>query len=134
MVNLLINFKNMSDDFIKSKFSNTIFVFDEAHNIHTLDDDAEKIKNNANIKKEIMRLTHLIEKSKIILVTATPIINFPKDFSTLINLFRPLNDQMPKKKIIILSKKLNHMLEGKFHILKQNCLTLILYMRVLNII
>lgn len=108
----------LSDDRIRAKYSHTIIIFDEAHNINKLDDDADG-EGTKNINKEIMRLTHNIEGSKIILATATPMINSPKEFAALINLLRPLDNQIKAKEYYSL-EEIESYTRGKVSYIKSN--------------
>lgn len=89
----------MSDTLINSKYSHKIFIFDEAHNIIGPEEDT--FLNNDDEKKkfypEIYRLTHNIVQSKIILVTATPMVNKVNEIAKLFNLFRPEDNQIKIK-------------------------------------
>lgn len=89
------------------KFSNCVFVIDEAHNLNNLKDDhetAEEIKNEDAGSEESdevsMRLLNTLEllfesikNSKLILLTATPIRNSIKEIVSLLNLLRLNNNQ-----------------------------------------
>jgi hypothetical protein len=71
-----------------TNLNNTLLIIDEAHNM-TGNEYGEALKK---IIKES-------ENLKIILLTATPMINLPDEIVDLLNYLRPLNDQISKDKI-----------------------------------
>lgn len=89
--------KNYSDSVIEEEFSDCIFFFDEAHKLRTLNDENNKIGADEinKIYNFIWRVCHIAKRSKIILATATPMINDTLDFVPLINLLLPMNFQLP---------------------------------------
>jgi hypothetical protein len=78
--------RNKSDELIKKQYSNQIIVIDEVHNLS----DKKSLYTQAH------RLLHLIDNRKIILMTATPIVNYGIDLVQVMNLILPLNKQMTK--------------------------------------
>ena len=92
---------------IKQLYSGTLFIVDEAHNLRlddaeTLGENAENIeetnrraKNKELIYKQLHRIFHLVERSKIVLLTATPAVNDPSEMITLMNLILPIDNQIP---------------------------------------
>jgi len=90
--------RRFNDDVIREEYSDCIIFMDEAHKLRNLDDgkggymtDEEK----DNIYKFLWRVTHLAERSKIIISSATPMINETKDFAILANLLLPMDFQLP---------------------------------------
>ena len=55
-----------SDDVIKKRYSNFIIVIDEVHNVRL------SSKDGINVYKQFHRLLHLINNSKILLMSGTP--------------------------------------------------------------
>lgn len=88
-----------SDEELRSSYSRTIIFVDEAHNLNvTTRGDKEKTKGDTY--KTLHRLFHLVEGCKIILATATPMINEVAEIKPLMNLLLPLDRQMPKNLVI----------------------------------
>lgn len=89
--------KSYSDKIIEEEFSDCIFFFDEAHKLRTLSDETSAISSEEinKIYEYIWRVCHVAKRTKIILATATPMINSTIDFIPLINLLLPMNFQLP---------------------------------------
>ena len=110
----------MTDQQIKLKYSGSLFIIDEVHNISTdpgqdpddiTDEIAqrgskgqekkprktrdEKIKRMQKTYQTLHRLFHIVDRSKIILSTATPMINSPAEIVPVMNLILPHDMQMP---------------------------------------
>lgn len=79
--------EKFSDDIIKTKYSNSVFIIDEVQNI--------KPDENAKIYKQFHRLFHLVENRKILLMSATPMRNEPNELAFILNLILPLKEQLP---------------------------------------
>jgi hypothetical protein len=94
------------------QYSDTLIIIDEAHNIAPDNnlvslDDIETLKTKKDISRlnKILktpywgyhRLFHTIERSKKMLMTATPMIDIPTQISSLMNLILPLDNQMDVK-------------------------------------
>nr|QBK91250.1 MAG: uncharacterized protein LCPAC202_02240 [Pithovirus LCPAC202] len=115
-----INEENMTDQEITDKFSGSMFIIDEAHNlIPAKKGDFDKIteKSSRNILKGevdgkggtgvqkkmiykmIAKVFHLAKRSKRILMTATPMINSTSEIIDLINLIIP-NGQPKMEQIV----------------------------------
>lgn len=106
---------NKTDEMIMNEYSGSIFIMDEIHNLNvdidaTLDDDVSAIDKedekeglyDENKKKEmqvtyeqIKRLFRLVKRSKIILMSATPMINKSKELGPIMNLILPEDNQIP---------------------------------------
>jgi hypothetical protein len=76
-------------------YSNTIIMIDEAHNL-TLD-PGTKYREKMDTYRHIHRLTHASPSNKTVILTATPMINDPKEVISLMNLILPLNGDLPPK-------------------------------------
>jgi len=93
-------------------YADTLFIVDESHNLHIreselgdvrakndigeTDDDTDKnkIRQKEETYRQIDRLFHNVPRIKIVLMTATVMINDPKEIIDLINLILPLDNQM----------------------------------------
>lgn len=85
-----------SDEELRSSYSRTIIFVDEAHNLNvTTKGDKEKSKGDTY--RILHRLFHLVEGCKIILATATPMINEVTEIKPLMNLLLPLERQIPEE-------------------------------------
>lgn len=103
--------ENYSDQQIIDQLSGYLYIFDEVHNIrieykeeeddYGVDADIiearrdKKIRQQKQIYDTYWRVFHLIKRSKIVLMTATPMINSAEEISKIVNLILPLNRQMP---------------------------------------
>lgn len=104
--------RQMTDQEIIDKYSGCIFLVDEGHNLRNdltsnrpdessiVDTDnpeespqrAEQVRKVYNV---LWRVFHLIKRSKVIIATATPMINNVNEIAPLMNLILPANFQMP---------------------------------------
>ena len=84
-----------SDEFITKEYSNRIVIIDEIHNIRIQNKKIEK--NEVDVYGQIHRFLHLINNRKIILLSGTPMRDKPDEFSSVMNLILPLNQQLPTK-------------------------------------
>lgn len=89
--------KGYTDKIIEEEFSDCVFFFDEAHKLRTLSDESSSISSEEinKIYDYIWRVCHVAKRTKIILATATPMINSTIDFIPLINLLLPMDFQLP---------------------------------------
>jgi len=93
-----INQKQWDDEQLKKKFSDCLFVVDEVHNLRI--DPKKKIKGTKKTEKiriydTLHRVFHLIERSKIMLLSATPMVNEAYEIGPLMNLILPMSKQIP---------------------------------------
>jgi len=95
--------KNIDGDFEReividkiSNMDNTIIIVDEAHNI-TDNEYGEALK----------KIIKNSENLRVILLTATPMINSPDEIVDLLNFIKPLNDQIERDKIFTNDKSYN---------------------------
>jgi hypothetical protein len=107
-----INKMNYTDEQLEREFSGCIFFVDEAHNLSedktiekqkeevgdVIEEDAKQEKEKRSIYKTLWRLFHIVKRSKIILGTATPMINDVNEIAPIMNLILPLDQQMPTEK------------------------------------
>ena len=76
-------------------YSDTIFWFDEAHNLLIDTARTKKVREKQRIYHTLWRVLHLARRCKTILSTATPMINDEKELGSLMNLILPLNGVIP---------------------------------------
>jgi hypothetical protein len=98
-----------SPEEIEKNYSGCIFIVDEAHNLiegktkKINEETSEEIDQNINetIKEDrdkykiLWKLFHNIKRSKVILATATPMINEVNEIAKIMNLILPVDMQMP---------------------------------------
>ena len=75
-----------SDDFIRDKFSNSVIVIDEIHNIRLATD---KEADELDIYRQFNRFLHIIENRKILLMSGTPMKDQPAEIASVMNLILP---------------------------------------------
>lgn len=83
---------------IESYYSDCIFFFDEAHKLRNLSDNSGGKINDLQLDKiydYLWKITHTAKRCKVIISTATPMINTVKDFVPLINLLLDKDNQFP---------------------------------------
>ena len=85
------NVNSMTDDVIRETYSDTLFFFDEAHRLRNYIDS----KTELNIYDYLWRLLHIAERTKIVVATATPLVNSTNDFIPLANLLLDSDNQLP---------------------------------------
>ena len=88
--------KQMTDDEIRDKFSNCIFVIDEVHNLRNNPDDPDT-RGTSTMYEAFHKIFHLAVGTKIILASATPMINSAADIVNIMNLILPEDQQLPQK-------------------------------------
>jgi superfamily II DNA or RNA helicase len=103
----------MPDEALAQRYSNTIFVIDEVHNLREKDevvrsdDDVRKFIVNKraaglsqplDIYKQFHRLFHVVKESKILLMSGTVMKDDPVEFAAVLNLILPLDNQFPADK------------------------------------
>ena len=79
---------------MEQEFSNTMFFLDEAHRMRNYGDSNEE---DENIYVNLWKLLHTAKRTKIVIGTATPLVNSVNDFVPLLNLLLPSNYQLPLK-------------------------------------
>lgn len=101
----------MTDSEIRRRYSNCIFFVDEVHNLHVIpentrrpaimeeEDDPDRDPESRTTTRftydQLWRLFHNIERSKIILASATPMVNEVSEIGSIMNLILPRNGQIP---------------------------------------
>lgn len=76
-----------SDEIVKQKFNNSVFIVDEVHNI--------KSDESARIYTQFHRLFHLLDNRKILLMSGTPMRDDVNEIAYIMNLILPLDKQLP---------------------------------------
>lgn len=93
----------MSDEEIIDQYSGSLVFIDEAHYIKNLnvfeaslegEENKEQKSKFGNIYQQIHRFVHLIRRSKLVLTTATPMINSPNEIIGELNLLNDLDLQI----------------------------------------
>jgi hypothetical protein len=82
-----------TDDEISEDYSGCIFVVDEAHGLRN--DPTNRGSDTEGAYNALWRVFHLIQRSKIIIMTATPMINSVREVAIMMNLILPADQQMP---------------------------------------
>jgi len=84
----------MTDKQLEDEFSGVMFFVDEIHNLRN---DSDSNENNTNIKvyNFLHKLFHIIKRSKVVLASATPMINNSNEIAKIMNLLLPLDNQIP---------------------------------------
>lgn len=114
------NIIRSNDQELKDQYSGSLFIIDEAHNLHSSDEPdfggttdtetattqpTEKLAIKSTKKQRInkkdvwnafFRLFHVVDRCKVILLTATPMVNSVNEIVSLMNLILPLDQQMPE--------------------------------------
>ena len=89
----------ISDERLKKKFSNCLFFADEIHNLRNVEGDFGELseddkESNLMNYAALWKVFHTAQNIKIMLATATPMINRPADLVPTLNLLLPRNKQV----------------------------------------
>lgn len=89
----------LSDDEIKKEFSNCIFFVDEIHNLRNVEGDFGEITDEDKESSmlnytSLWKVFHTANNIKIMLATATPMINEPSDLVPILNLLLSKENQV----------------------------------------
>lgn len=79
--------KGISDEQIRERFSNMVFIIDEVHHF--------KSDNDANTYKQFHRLIHNTDNRKVLLMSGTPMRDDVSEISYIMNLILPIDQQLP---------------------------------------
>lgn len=85
----------MDDEEIINKYSKSIIILDEVHNILGTNPEGNQNNDDSKDYPQYLRLCRLIRQSKICAVTATPMVNDTSGIVRLINLLLPEGQEMP---------------------------------------
>ena len=80
------NLKTLSADFTQNPFSNRVVIIDEAHNF--ISRIVNKLKKPSSLSMKLYDLLMTAENVKIILLTGTPVINYPNEIAIIFNILR----------------------------------------------
>ena len=78
--------KTLSSDFTQNPFSNHVVIIDEAHNF--ISRIANKLKRPTTMSMKLYDMLMTAENVKIILLTGTPVINYPNEIAIIFNILR----------------------------------------------
>ena len=78
--------KSMTDDYTHNPFDNSVVVIDEAHNF--VSRIVNKLKNPASMAYRLYHFLLSAQNAKVVLLTGTPIINYPNEIAVLFNILR----------------------------------------------
>lgn len=78
--------KDLTDNFTKNPFDNTTVIIDEAHNF--VSRIVNKIKKPKSLSYLLYDYLMKAQNARIVLVTGTPIINYPNELGVLFNILR----------------------------------------------
>jgi len=78
--------KKWSKDYAQNPFDNTVVVIDEAHNF--VSRIVNKLKNPSSMAYRLYDFLLSAQNAKVILLTGTPIINYPNEIAVLFNILR----------------------------------------------
>jgi len=96
-IDTFIKFANdiskLSDELVSEIYSDRYIIVDEAHNLRF-----QPKESKVSLYDQIHRLMHLAQRTKILLLTATPMRDRPNEIISLLNLLLPSNKQLDQKK------------------------------------
>ena len=80
------NLKTLSADFSKNPFSDHVVIIDEAHNF--ISRIVNKLKRKDTLPMRLYNMLMQAENIKIILLSGTPVINYPNEVAVIFNILR----------------------------------------------
>jgi superfamily II DNA or RNA helicase len=91
--------KGVSDEYINIKYSNRVIVIDEVHNLrfaesYDIHSSKEHKTNQSFVYKQIWRLLHIVQNCKVLLLTATPMIDKADEIHSIMNLVLSKHTQL----------------------------------------
>lgn len=87
--------KRYTDEQIVDQYSNRIIVIDEVHNLRIQEKSEDLEEDVIESYNQFHRFLHLINNSKILLLSATPMKDNVKEIASITNLLLPLDKQFP---------------------------------------
>ncbi len=78
--------KSMTNDYTHNPFDNTVVVIDEAHNF--VSRIVNKLKRPTSMAYRLYHFLLSAQNAKVVLLTGTPIINYPNEIAVLFNILR----------------------------------------------
>ena len=97
--------QNMTANFTVNPFDNSVVIIDEAHNL--VSRIVNKLKNKTALSMKLYEYLMTAENAKIILLTGTPIINYPNEIGILFNILRGKIKTYKFKLVINEARKIN---------------------------
>ena len=97
--------QNMSQNYTINPFDNSVIIIDEAHNL--VSRIVNKLKNKSALAMKLYEYLMTAENAKIVLLTGTPIINYPNEISILFNILRGKIKTYTFKLVINETRKIN---------------------------
>ena len=85
--------KNYSDDQLKDMYNGTFFIIDEAQKLRTGTTEDNDQQEQFKTYNTLWKLFHIIQRSKIMLLTATPMVDTVNEIAPLMNLILPLKSK-----------------------------------------
>ena len=126
--------KNLNDNIrnkIKEIYSNRVIIIDEVHNRANTSDSKSAIydkKINISFPTVLEVIIGIAENIRLVLMSATPMFNFPSEIIEHINLLR-LNDRRPTVKKSSVFDNNNNFVKGGEKLLREICKGYISYIR-----
>lgn len=78
--------KSMTDGYTRNPFDNAVIVIDEAHNF--VSRIVNKLKRATSMAYRLYHFLLSAQNAKVVLLTGTPIINYPNEIAVLFNILR----------------------------------------------
>jgi hypothetical protein len=78
--------QTLTSDFTKNPFDNSVVIVDEAHNL--VNRIANKLKKQESMSMKLYNYLMEAENARVVLLTGTPIINYPNEIGILFNMLR----------------------------------------------
>ncbi len=100
--------KTLYEETVRDKFSNRLIIVDEAHNLRLSSEKGKK-----QISAAFLELMQIVENTKLILMTATPMYNIADEIVWMMNLLRTNDRESTIKRADIFDKESNLTEKGK---------------------
>lgn len=84
--------RNMSNEQIVDRFSDSIFGIDEVHNLKLYGEGTNQSSEDYN---QVHRLLHVAKNIKVLLLSGTPMTDHPNEIAQILNLILPMGKQLP---------------------------------------
>jgi len=78
--------KSMTDGYTRNPFDNAVIIIDEAHNF--VSRIVNKLKRSTSMAYRLYHFLLSAQNAKVVLLTGTPIINYPNEIAVLFNILR----------------------------------------------
>lgn len=82
----LSHLETLTNGFKTNPFDNAVVIVDEAHNL--VSRIVNKLKNEESLANRIYKYIMSAENAKVVLLTGTPVVNYPNEISILFNMLR----------------------------------------------